>query len=414
MIDISNSPFLTKRIHAESDLHPDIRLPFHRDRDRIMHSRAFRRLMHKTQIFNANIGDHYRNRLTHTLEVSQIARSIGCFLKLDDSLIEAIALGHDVGHTPYGHVGERTLNNILRGGIIAGIEDQHDGFKHNLQSLRVVDELETRCNEYNGMNLTLAVREGIIKHTKVKKDSVLIQDSNNNYSDMNIDNPVSFTFEGQVVALADRIAQYTHDLEDSVRSRIILIDDVISFPLIQSLLDKRGITDYKKQFSIDPAFHLRTIIIHDYIDLLIRDVISTSQPLISSYCEKYHPQFTHADDTIKDSCIKLSENVSEQAEEIYNELQNKVIKSEAISVADSKSEYVISQLFKAFYKHPKQLPDYVLIRYFSKKGSKLNRHTMNDEALKADPYFIRCICDHIAGMTDQFASREYKRLYLPE
>lgn len=414
MIDISNSPFLTKRIHAESDLHPDIRLPFHRDRDRIMHSRAFRRLMHKTQIFNANIGDHYRNRLTHTLEVSQIARSIGCFLKLDDSLIEAIALGHDVGHTPYGHVGERTLNNILRGGIITGIEDQHDGFKHNLQSLRVVDELETRCNEYNGMNLTLAVREGIIKHTKVKKDSVLIQDSNNNYSDMNTDNPVSFTFEGQVVALADRIAQYTHDLEDSVRSRIILIDDVISFPLIQSLLDKRGITDYKKQFSIDPAFHLRTIIIHDYIDLLISDVISTSQPLISSYCEKYHPQFTHADDTIKDSCIKLSENVSEQAEEIYNELQNKVIKSEAISVADSKSEYVISQLFKAFYKHPKQLPDYVLIRYFSKKGSKLNRHTMNDEALKADPYFIRCICDHIAGMTDQFASREYKRLYLPE
>ena len=414
MIDTSNSPFLTRRIHAESDLLSDIRLPFHRDRDRIMHSRAFRRLMHKTQIFNANIGDHYRNRLTHTLEVSQIARSIGYFLKLNDSLIEAIALGHDVGHTPYGHIGERTLNNILRGGIVAGIENQHDGFKHNLQSLRVVDELETRCHDYNGINLTLAVREGIIKHTKVKKDNFLVQDSNNNYSDMNLDNPFSFTFEGQVVALADEIAQYTHDLEDSVRSGIISIEDVISFPLIKDLLERRGITEYTKQFPADPAFHLRTIVIHDYIDLLIRDVISTSQPLISSYCDKYQPQFTHADDTIKESCIKLSVNVAKQAEEIYKELKNKVIMSEAISIADSKSEYVISQLFKAFYKHPKQLPDYVLIRYFSKKGSKLNRLTMNDEEIKSDSYFIRCICDHIAGMTDQFASREYKRLYLPE
>ena len=263
MIDTSNSPFLTRRIHAESDLLSDIRLPFHRDRDRIMHSRAFRRLMHKTQIFNANIGDHYRNRLTHTLEVSQIARSIGYFLKLNDSLIEAIALGHDVGHTPYGHIGERTLNNILRGGIVAGIENQHDGFKHNLQSLRVVDELETRCHDYNGINLTLAVREGIIKHTKVKKDNFLVQDSNNNYSDMNLDNPFSFTFEGQVVALADEIAQYTHDLEDSVRSGIISIEDVISFPLIKDLLERRGITEYTKQFPADPAFHLRTIVIHD-------------------------------------------------------------------------------------------------------------------------------------------------------
>lgn len=403
---------LTKRIHHESDT--DIRAPFQRDRDRIMHSRAFRRLMHKTQIFNANLGDHYRNRLTHTLEVSQISRSIGKALKLNDELIEAIALGHDLGHTPYGHTGERTLDDILRGKGKVEIDDQKDGFKHNLQSLRVVDEIETRCSDYNGMNLTLAVREGIIKHTKVKKDGKLLQDSNNNYSDMNLDNPCSFTFEGQVVALSDEIAQYTHDLEDSVRSRIISIDDVIKFPIIKRILDNRGISDYKAEFPTDPAFHIRTIVIHDYIDILIRDVVQTSEPLIKDYLDRFKPTFAVSTNCINESCIQLSENIAKQAKDVYDELKDKVIMSDVISVADSKSEYVITQLFKAFYRHPKQLPDYVLTRFYNKRGSTLNRLNMNDDELRADPYFIRTICDHISGMTDQFASREYKRLYIPE
>lgn len=147
---------------------------FQRDRDRIMHSRAFRRMMHKTQIFNANMGDHYRNRLTHTLEVSQIARSIGKALCLNDELIEAIALGHDLGHTPFGHIGERTLHEILMNGAVSKETQISQGFKHNLQSLRVVDELESRCSSYAGLNLTLAVREGILKHTSTKKSGVPI------------------------------------------------------------------------------------------------------------------------------------------------------------------------------------------------------------------------------------------------
>ena len=262
-IDYENT-FLVKRIHHESSEKGIVRAPFQRDRDRIMHSRAFRRLMHKTQVFNANIGDHYRNRLTHTLEVSQIARSIGKSLELNDELIEAIALGHDLGHTPYGHIGERTLDNILRGNGIKEIENQNDGFKHNLQSLRVVDELETRCSDYNGINLTLAVREGLVKHTKTKKDDKLCQNSNNNYSNMNLDVPFSFTLEGQVVAIADEIAQYTHDLEDSVRSGIITIDDVIKAPIIKKVLNEiEGIDadNYKKLFPDNPAFNMRTIII---------------------------------------------------------------------------------------------------------------------------------------------------------
>lgn len=415
LINYNESDFLTARIHPEHDSIEGIkRGSFQRDRDRIMYSRAFRRMMHKTQIFNANIGDHYRNRLTHTLEVSQIARSIGKELNLNDELIEAIALGHDLGHTPYGHVGERTLNNILRGNGINEISDQEDGFKRNLQSLRVVDELETRCTSYNGINLTLAVREGIIKHTKVKKDDKLVQKSGNDYSNMNLDNPFSFTFEGQVVALSDEIAQYTHDLEDSIRSGIINIDDITKFHIIENILRDRGINDYRTVFSTEPEFHLRTLVIHDYINLLITDVICTSKPLIEDYCKKYNPQFNNCENSVNLLCVKLSEDIFEKAKEVYEELKNKVIMSSTISTADSKSEYVIKHLFKAFYRHPKQLPDYILTRYFKKRHLSLNRININDNELRNDTDFIRSICDHISGMTDQFASREYKRLYIPD
>ncbi|MCM1185542.1 MAG: dNTP triphosphohydrolase [Lachnoclostridium sp.] len=411
------SIFLTNRIYGESAEKDFPRKPFQRDRDRILHSRSFRRMMHKTQVFNANLGDHYRNRLTHTLEVSQIARSIGKALGLNDELIEAIALGHDLGHTPYGHVGERTLDNILRGRAIPEIKDQGDGFKHNLQSLRIVDELESRCLEYNGINLTLAVREGIIKHTKTMKNGILCQDSNNNYTNMNLNNPFSFTLEGQVVAIADEIAQYTHDLEDSVRSNIITIDDVIKFPIIKKVLRKnRGINakNYKTQFPNDPTFYLRMIIIRDYIGYLINDVIRTSTPKIEEYFKQYSPKFSNVHDCINESCVNMSPEVEKKAKEVYDEITNKVIFSESISIADSKSEYVIKQLFKAFYKHPKQLPDYILSRYFTRKGLELNRLKIIDDELRSDSRFIRSICDHISGMTDQFAAREYRRLYMPE
>lgn len=409
---------MVERIHSEPNENGFKREPFQRDRDRIMHSRAFRRLMHKTQVFNANIGDHYRNRLTHTLEVSQIARSIGKALELNDELIEAIALGHDLGHTPYGHIGERTLDNILRGKAIDEIPDQKDGFKHNLQSLRVVDELETRCSNYKGINLTLAVREGIIKHTKTEKEKgVLCQRSDNNYDNMNLDYPFSFTLEGQVVALADEIAQYTHDLEDSVRSKIITIDDVIKYPIIKIMLEHTGeinMLDQIKSFPNDSAFHMRTLIIRNYIGYLINDVITASMPKVHDYLEKYKPDFSSAKNSINEQCIVLSDETGQLANQLNKEITKKVVFSDTISIADSKSEYVIKQLFKAFYKHPKQLPDYILARYYGKTESELDRLDINDEEIQKDLRFIRAICDHIAGMTDQFASREYRRLYIPE
>lgn len=178
-----------------------IRTAYQRDRDRIVHSKAFRRLKHKTQVFLAPTGDHYRTRLTHTLEVSQIARTIGRALALNEDLIEAIALGHDLGHTPFGHGGERVLNQIHPG-----------GFRHHEQSLRVVDRLE---KDGRGLNLTLEVRDGILKHSKGKHHPVLVDSGKG---------PI--TLEGQVVRVADIVAYLNHDLDDAIRAGVLRLDDV--------------------------------------------------------------------------------------------------------------------------------------------------------------------------------------------
>ncbi len=185
------------RRRKEEDDDCDIRMPFERDRDRITHSKTFRRLKHKTQVFLAPMGDHYRTRLTHVLEVSQIGRSIGSALCLNVPLIEAIALGHDLGHTPFGHAGEVTLNELHPG-----------GFKHYIHSLRVVDILE---NQGEGLNLTFEVRNGIVKHSKGQYKSVLPEDTSE----------LAATLEGQVVRIADIIAYINHDMDDAFRAGII-------------------------------------------------------------------------------------------------------------------------------------------------------------------------------------------------
>ena len=253
---------------------------FQRDRDRIMHSRAFRRMMHKTQIFNANMGDHFRNRLTHTLEVSQIARSIGKVLNLNDELIEAIALGHDLGHTPFGHVGEKTLHNMLMYGNGSEEVKIEEGFKHNFQSLHVVDDLESRCDNYPGINLTLAVREGILKHTSLKTNNALVDFPKGHFENMNLESE-SFTFEGQVVALADEIAQCTHDIEDGVRSKLISFDMIRQDPFIQKITTENGIS--LNEQTKTPTYDTRAFVIKSMVGYFIKDACTTSMPQIDAY-----------------------------------------------------------------------------------------------------------------------------------
>lgn len=409
----NNSTFLINREHIEKEeqgLYK--REEFQRDRDRILHSRSFRRMMHKTQVFNANRGDHFRNRLTHTLEVSQIARSIGKILDLNDELIEAIALGHDLGHTPFGHIGERILNNLLSSNILNGIVPINETFKHNFQSLRVVDKLETRCEKYLGINLTLAVREGILKHTKTTlKDGTNITYPNANLTNIDLKLP-SFTLEGQVVAIADEVAQCTHDLEDGVRSKIIDFRDVLSYKLVNIVMKEYSLEP--NSHTETPAYDTRNYIIKNMVGYLINDICEESTKRIGIYYEKFSPSFKTLNDVYKDKCISFSKNIETLVEDLCTKLNSQVICSEQISVSDARSEYIIKQLFKAYYTHPKQLPDYVLKKYCHAQGINFDRLALKDSMLISDSNFIRAICDHIAGMTDQYASREYMRLYTPE
>lgn len=418
----SDSELLIRRIEKEEKglSEGEFRLPFQHDRDRVIHSRAFRRLMHKTQIFNANKGDHYRNRLTHTLEVSQIARSIGKSLGLNDELIEAIALGHDLGHTPFGHTGERTLHEIISGELFNNsnsiIVRNFGGFKHNYQSMHIVDNLENSSNLYKGMNLTLAVREGVLKHTGCKFKETGIAENIKyeclNLNFINVDRP-SFTLEGQVVGIADEIAQCTHDLEDGIRSKIIKIGDVEETELVEQICNDNGI-DIKKLIS---TVDIRNVLIRSMVGFLINDVcMSFDKKFAKIYPNENYPKFQDENDVYIEQIIDFSEKVKLKEKSLSARIKELVIMSQQISQADSKSKYIIKKLFEAYFDHPQQLPDYILERYFKKQGKSLNRTALGQKTkiLQNDADFVRLICDHISGMTDQYIAREYKNLFEPE
>ncbi|RQV97711.1 dNTP triphosphohydrolase, partial [bacterium] len=224
------------RIHPEKE-HP-YRTAFQRDRDRIVHSRSFRRLKHKQQVFLISEGDHYRTRITHTMEVSQLSRTLAKALGLNEELVEAIALGHDLGHTPFGHIGEVVLNDILSGkdnleGVLEG--KNLGGFKHNYQGVRVVDLLEKKY-EFDGLNLTSPVREGILKHTRLYRARYSYP--NFYYDGLHFDLDNATTLEGQVVAISDEIAQRTHDLEDGVRAGLAELEQILELDIIKIVEQK--------------------------------------------------------------------------------------------------------------------------------------------------------------------------------
>ena len=383
------------------------REPFQRDRDRIMHSRSFRRMMHKTQIFNANMGDHYRNRLTHTLEVAQISRSIGKVLGLNDELIEAIALGHDLGHTPFGHIGERTLDGILHNGLNTNIPATGGRFKHNFQSLKVVDQLETRCEDYAGINLTLATREGILKHTKTAyAGEGFLHYPELDFSNIDLSAP-SFTLEGQVVAISDEIAQCTHDLEDGVRSKIISFSDIQNYPLVLQVIKKYDI--FIPRSTVTPTYDTRNLIIKNLVGFLIEDVCIESQKRISLYTKKCGIPDANKGG-FKELCISFSPDIEKAVLELLSFIKRLIVCSEQITISDSKSKNIISSLFEAFYLHPKQLPDYALSKYCKQTEIIFDRLSLDDFRLQQDPAFVRAISDHIAGMTDQYAARTFTLL----
>ncbi|MCA1580185.1 MAG: dNTP triphosphohydrolase [Acidobacteria bacterium] len=378
----------------------DHRTEYARDRDRIVHSRAFRRLKHKTQVFIPYEGDHFRTRLTHTIEVSQIARSAARSLGLNEDLTEAIALGHDLGHTPFGHSGERILDRLLR--------ESHPhagGFKHNYQGVRVVDRLEKRYDE-PGLNLTHDVREGILKHTTWKMDFPF---------------PLEFreglrfqsggTLEAQLVNWSDEIAQQTHDLEDGL--------PLAEEEEIEALEISRAVRGERPRAG-DPASR-RAGLIRGMIAVLTSDLVEASRHRIERWTETEGiatpDDFVARRERLPGDLISFSDRGKRLYRELKDFVYRHVIHSFPVSRHDGHARRVVAGVFLAYRENPRLLPDSVLLSVSEELGVRFLREvSLRDvdaeieERYRMRPEFFRAIADHIAGMTDSYCNAEYKEL----
>lgn len=395
------------------------RTEFQRDRDRIVHSRSFRRLKHKTQVYVPYDGDHQRTRLTHTIEVSQISRTIARALRLNEDLAEAVALGHDLGHTPFGHSGEKILDRIMAGEDDIGCLDLNfmknaGGFKHNFQSLRVVDLLEKRY-DHDGINLTFETREGILKHT-AWKDTVSYPDL---FEDgLNLGYPVHF--EGQIVEAADEIAQVSHDLEDGLQSKEVDIEKIEKLTIGELVIKhlEGRYTDTNSNFL------RQNMMIRGIIHLLVTNIVMSSGQRLSEWVArneiKTSEDYYNKREKIEEQTIWFNDEGNKLYMELQNFVKKWIINSFSVNRADGRARYFLRKLFAAYYINPYQLESYVLIRMrdkakvrylrdidVSEQDLELKKHYYNN------PIFIRLICDHIAGMSDAYALREFEKLFIP-
>ncbi len=391
------------RLHEEPQ-HP-YRTAFQRDRDRIIHSRAFRRLKHKRQVFLISESDHYRTRITHTLEVSQLSRTMARALGLNEDLVEAIALGHDLGHTPFGHLGEKTLHAIMSGAMpLRGLKNNSNfgGFKHNYQSLRVVDYLERKYT-FKGLNLTAPVREGILKHTRLLRGTYDYPDFR--YDGLHFELDHATTLEGQVVAICDEIAQRTHDLEDGIRAGLVELKKVKTLKIVKDTEKKLHI-DYL--YTQDEYVYLG-LLIRALINVLVDDVIQQTLKNLQSF-QKRKGRLHNFDEEI----VTFSPDIDPLQKELNKFIYQEIIRFSRINWADDLAEKLLFRLFEAYFNEPTLLPDYVLERYFQEKNQTFTKQIFNSEnilmTLQNDTRFLRTICDYIAGMTDNFALYEAERL----
>ena len=397
----------------------DYRTEFQHDRDRIIHSLAFRRLKHKTQVYLPYDNDHHRTRLTHTIEVSQISRTIARALLLNEDLTEAIALGHDLGQTPFGQAGEELLDKIMKGeeslGILArDLMRRGGGFQHNYQSLRVVDHLEQRY-PHNGINLTNDTREGILKHIPLERH---ISYPQLNKEGLHLELPPPF--EAQVVALADELAQQTHDLEDGMRAREIALEKVEELTIARRVIKRIALT----YTSTTNRYLKQNMLIRGIIHLCVTDVIRQSARTIANWAQRHGISSTDDFYAKRELVRPHTIGFSAQGKRLFQELKyfvhKFIINSFTINRAEGRARHFLSGLFRAYYENPRQLDSYLLLRFKELEGVPYLRDVPTEKLDKEikiryqrNLRFIRLICDHIAGMSDWYALREYERLYLP-
>ncbi len=406
------------RRRFEADDAEDLRLAFQRDRDRILHSRAFRRLKHKTQVFVPHVGDHPRTRLTHTLEVGQLARTISRALGLNEDLAEAAAMGHDLGHTAFGHTGESVLDGILTGRGAGELLPQAvtaavGRFKHNYQSLRVVDLFERRYTE-PGINLTDQVREAILKHTSWRVGYEFpLPDTGG----LALDEPCHL--EGQAVAAADEIAQQTHDLEDGLRAGSVPLADAEELQAARRVMAGLG-AGYREQKPWDR----QNTLIRGLIGLFVTDVVTASADRIRDFLDSHriadHAAFASRAREVSQTTVWFSSNAEALFLELKDFIYGRIINQGPVSRQDFRARRVVNALFRAYWSEPAVLPDYLLRR----AAEELGLPYLRDVPLKsiarvvadryhADAGFARLIVDHLAGMSDRYALEEYRALQLP-
>jgi dGTPase len=342
------------------------RTRFQRDRDRVIHTTAFRKLEYKTQVFVYHEGDYYRTRLTHTLEVAQIARSICKSLQLNEDLAEAVTLAHDLGHPPFGHTGQRVLNQLMK---------DHGGFEHNKQSLRIVKFLEKRYPEFDGLNLTWEVQEGISKHSRDPENPILREKAFKYPS-----------LEGQVADFADGIAYNAHDLDDGITSSLLDLGQLRKVALWrenEKLLDQ-------KYTNLD--FDLKKYqVVRSIINVLVSDFRRTTQKNV----RKYNIQTVDDVRRCKVRVAGFSKECLEKNLELKRFLYENMYHHRRVRRMEFKAELFLTEIFKAYLKIPPLLPEDVV-------------KSQSEDSLE------RRICDYVSGMTDRSSMDEYKKLYSPD
>jgi dGTPase len=358
------------RLHAEpTEPTSSGRNNFQRDRDRIVHSTAFRRLEYKTQVFLNHEGDHFRTRLTHSLEVAQIARAVARRLKLNEDLVEAIALAHDLGHTPFGHAGQDALHECLK---------EHGGFEHNLQSLWVVDFLEERYPSYDGLNLSYETREGILKHcspANLKLHSSWLGDLAQRFIDHQ-----QTSLEGQLANVADEVAYSNHDIDDGIRSGLLPMSSMTEVSLWAEQL-----AQVKKVYPNLEGRRLSHEVIRHIIHILVDDMVKETQRRINE-----HSIVSIEDVRKAPALVGFSPRVKNQLVELKRFLFENLYRHPRVLEVTQKAAGEIQFLFAYYLEHPNELP-----------------HEFRTQDL-SNPH--RRVAHYIAGMTDRFARREYARV----
>ena len=347
---------------------------FQRDRDRIIHSSAFRRLEYKTQVFVNHEGDMFRTRLTHSIEVGQIGRTIARALDVNEDLTEAICLAHDLGHTPFGHAGQDALNSCMK---------DFGGFEHNLQSLRIVDLLEERYADFPGLNLTYETREGILKHCS-QKNALGLGELGQRFIKKN-----KPSLEAQIANIADEIAYNNHDIDDGLRANLLNIDLLRESKFVES-----NYREVVKKWKDLNERQIRHEIVRRMIDYIVSDLIETSKDLIG----KYKPASVDSIRECGKSLIKMSQTTEKEHNNLKKILRKNLYQHEQVNLMSQRATETVKYLFNIYMEQPIFLTD------------ELHMKITKDLRIEDEQRKARIIADYIAGMTDRFALSEYKRI----